>query len=80
MIKPITRKEYNELRRWLKDTSKQASTHDPDIIKWLKNAVDRINILERQVEVLKAPAYRVVRSSNIGHQVGIYAQRVRKVK
>lgn len=80
MIKPITRKEYNDLRRWLKDTSKQASTHDPDIVRWLKGLYDRVAILERQVELLGAKPYRVARSSNIDHQAGIYVERVKKVR
>jgi hypothetical protein len=53
MIKPITRKEYNDLVKWLKDVSRLASTHDPD-------HGHRLDILERQVERLGAPQYRTL--------------------
>jgi hypothetical protein len=80
MIKSITRKEFARHERMIRDALRLASTHDPDIVKWLQTAYDQIAILERQVELLGAVPYRVVRSSKIGHQAGIYAQRVRKKK
>lgn len=59
----------NETREALK----LASTHDPE-------HEDRLNIIERQLELLKVPQYRTIRSSRGGARVGIYAQRVRKAR
>jgi phosphate uptake regulator len=53
MIKPITRAEYNKLLHMVKDALTLASTHDPE-------HEQRLYILERQVERLGAPQYRVV--------------------
>ena len=80
MRKPITRKEWNKQVQFAKNCMRLASTHDPDIINWLKCIYDRVAILERQVELLGAKPYRVARTSNVDHQVGIYAERVRKAK
>lgn len=80
MTKPITRKEFTVAQRDIKAALKLASTHDPDICGWIRDLVDRVNILERQIEVLGAKPYRIVRSSNIGHQAGIYAERVMRVR
>jgi hypothetical protein len=52
--KPITRTEYNKLYQLAKDALRLASTHDPD-------HELRISILERQVERLGAPIYRVIK-------------------
>jgi hypothetical protein len=66
MRKPITREEFARHERMIREALRLSSTHDPDIM-------NRLAILERQVERLGAPQYRVIRN-------GIYARRVRKSK
>jgi hypothetical protein len=51
MTKPVTRKEYNDLLRLVKDALRMASSHDPEHEK-------RLEILERQMVRLGAPQYR----------------------
>lgn len=65
--KPITRKEFNNLSRQVRDALKLASTHDPDLVKQIKALskiiaaqFDRIVVMERQLERLGAPQYRRV--------------------
>ena len=64
-------KRLQKLERQVRDALDLASSHDPDI-------TDRINMLERQVERLGAPAYRVYRSSKGSFNNGIYVERRRK--
>ena len=54
MIKPVTRKEFQKLLRIATEALRLASKHDPDLER-------RISVLERQVERLGAPQYRLVR-------------------
>jgi len=89
MIKPPTRAEFKKVQQQVKDALKLASTHDPDLVKWLKRidkdvdllvkyvrkanemfGVDitlaaqtdhRLAVLERQMERVGAPQYRVVK-------------------
>ena len=53
MIKPVTRKEYEEVLRIAQDALRMASVHDPEHER-------RLGILERQVTRLGAPEYRTV--------------------
>jgi hypothetical protein len=76
----VRRPELKKIERQVRATLNLASTHDPDIMKWIIGLCDRINILERQVETLGVKQYRVVRSSKLDHQVGIYAQRAMKIR
>jgi len=54
VIKPVTRKEFQKLLRIATEALRLASKHDPDLER-------RISVLERQVERLGAPQYRLVR-------------------
>jgi hypothetical protein len=42
----------------IKNALKLASTHDPDIMKWITELEYRLDIAERQLERLGAPQYR----------------------
>jgi len=53
MRRPIKRAEWNKLVRYSKDCMRLASTHDPDLLK-------RIEVLERQMQRIGAPQYRLV--------------------
>ena len=56
MRKPITRKEFNTLTRFAKDAMRLASTHDPDLVRWIVDTQSRVTKLELQLastEVLR---------------------------
>jgi len=67
--RPITRKEFEKLNSRLKGVEKLASTHDPDIMKllrdqrktidalwgWNKNLDDRLAAAEGQLKRIGAP-------------------------
>jgi hypothetical protein len=60
MIKLVTKKEYNELQKTANEALRLAITHDPDHGKMLRDLTIRVETIERQMERLGAPQYRVV--------------------
>ena len=58
MTKPITRKEFQKLTRIAMDALRLASNHDPD-------HETRLDVLERQMQRIGAPQYRLRCKSKI---------------
>lgn len=52
MIKPPTRAEFKKVQQQVKDALKLASTHDPDLVKWLKGLQKEIGLLGKAVHHL----------------------------
>jgi len=63
MRKPITRAEFNKVARHAKWALTLASNHDPDPDHedQLKSLRLRLDIVERQLQRMNAPQYRVIR-------------------
>ena len=68
----IATADLKKLAGYAWDAMQQASTHDPDILRWMKedrelqtrrfsDSCARLSILERQMERIGAPQYRVIR-------------------
>jgi hypothetical protein len=84
-------KNAKKLAAYVFDAMQLASTHDPDLVKDIKNLTndanilfeskhriqERLDIVERQLERIGAPQYRVKRYRN---GATVYVQRVRGVK
>lgn len=60
MSKPITRAEFNALKAVAYSVLGMVIKHDPDHAKQLRDLERRVGILERQMERLGAPQYRVI--------------------
>ena len=90
MRKPITREEYRKVYRLALDGLNLASSHDPEhtkelkgitrnikyLFKWSDDVDSHLQIIDRQLERLGAPQYRVIRKG----PPKILAERVRKQK
>lgn len=57
MHRPITRREFNDVLRRLKEALRLASTHDPE-------HELRLGTLEQQMRDLNAPEYRVIQKGS----------------
>lgn len=60
MTKPITRAEFNVWKKTAFAALELAMKHDPDHAEQLRDLELRVGILERQMERLGAPQYRVI--------------------
>lgn len=60
MIKSVTRAEFNALKTAAYAALELAMKHDPDHAKQLRDLGLQVGILERQMERLGAPQYRVI--------------------
>ncbi len=60
MTKPITRAEFNALKMMASAALQLALKHDPAHAKQLRDLECSVGILERQMEHLAAPQYRII--------------------
>jgi hypothetical protein len=69
--------DLKKLAEYAWDAMQLASSHDPDHAFTLESFEDRISVLERQMERIGAPQYRIKKLKN---GAVIYIQRVRGLK
>lgn len=72
---PVTRQEFTNIERMIKDALKLASTHDPDHAKLLSDHArwlvqlgtefgNRLDVVERRLDRVGAPQYRTEKKGN----------------
>ena len=60
-MKPVGTMQFKKLEKVAKEALRLASSHDPDHAHDLKSLRLRLDIVERQLQRMNAPQFRVIR-------------------